>query len=145
MFRRSCQGGFFLPLSGGVDSSSSACIVYSMCEMIVESVGRGGKIWLCCFPSSYESFFAFRKLHFVFRHTGLSGYQEDCRRLRIRTDRSEAIMQYHLGHVLHGNGKLVGGDQGPSGRVGQSNRVLSSWDSHRYRDIRDFRDLPTGY
>ncbi|XP_011881555.1 PREDICTED: glutamine-dependent NAD(+) synthetase [Vollenhovia emeryi] len=39
--RRSCQGGFFLPLSGGVDSSSSACIVYSMCEMIVESVGRG--------------------------------------------------------------------------------------------------------
>ncbi|XP_071644096.1 glutamine-dependent NAD(+) synthetase [Temnothorax longispinosus] len=39
--RRSCQGGFFLPLSGGVDSASSACIVYSMCEMIVESVGRG--------------------------------------------------------------------------------------------------------
>ncbi|KAK9303388.1 hypothetical protein QLX08_004883 [Tetragonisca angustula] len=39
--RRSCQGGFFLPLSGGVDSASSACIVYSMCDMIVNSVNKG--------------------------------------------------------------------------------------------------------
>ncbi|XP_001604185.2 glutamine-dependent NAD(+) synthetase isoform X1 [Nasonia vitripennis] len=39
--RRSCQGGFFLPLSGGVDSSSTACLVYSMCCMIVESVNKG--------------------------------------------------------------------------------------------------------
>ncbi|KAJ8675945.1 hypothetical protein QAD02_011731 [Eretmocerus hayati] len=39
--RRSCQGGFFLPLSGGVDSSSTACLVYSMCCMIVESVKKG--------------------------------------------------------------------------------------------------------
>nr|XP_033338740.1 glutamine-dependent NAD(+) synthetase isoform X2 [Megalopta genalis] len=39
--RRSCQGGFFLPLSGGVDSASSACMVYSMCDMIVDSVNRG--------------------------------------------------------------------------------------------------------
>lgn len=51
-FRRSCQGGFFLPLSGGVDSASSACVVYSMCEMIVESVGRGGKIRPRCLPSN---------------------------------------------------------------------------------------------
>ncbi|XP_063992644.1 glutamine-dependent NAD(+) synthetase isoform X1 [Diachasmimorpha longicaudata] len=39
--RRSCQGGFFLPLSGGVDSSSVACIVYNMCRMIVEEVKNG--------------------------------------------------------------------------------------------------------
>ncbi|XP_023314568.1 glutamine-dependent NAD(+) synthetase isoform X3 [Trichogramma pretiosum] len=39
--RRSGQGGFFLPLSGGVDSSSTACIVYSMCCMIVEAVKQG--------------------------------------------------------------------------------------------------------
>lgn len=39
--RRSCQGGFFLPLSGGVDSASSACMVYSMCDMIVDSVSKG--------------------------------------------------------------------------------------------------------
>ncbi|VEL34092.1 unnamed protein product [Protopolystoma xenopodis] len=31
MLRRSKSGGFFLCLSGGLDSSSVACIVYSMC------------------------------------------------------------------------------------------------------------------
>ncbi|XP_014485628.1 PREDICTED: probable glutamine-dependent NAD(+) synthetase isoform X2 [Dinoponera quadriceps] len=39
--RRAYQGGFFLPLSGGVDSSASACIVYSMCQMIVDAINRG--------------------------------------------------------------------------------------------------------
>ena len=39
--RRSGQGGFFLPLSGGVDSSSSAVIVSSMCRMIVKAVQNG--------------------------------------------------------------------------------------------------------
>jgi NAD+ synthase (glutamine-hydrolysing) len=36
--RRSGQGGFFLPLSGGVDSSSTATIVHSMCRLIVHAV-----------------------------------------------------------------------------------------------------------
>ncbi len=39
--RRSRQGGFFLPLSGGVDSCSTATIVYSMCNLVVEAVGKG--------------------------------------------------------------------------------------------------------
>ncbi|XP_043267559.1 glutamine-dependent NAD(+) synthetase isoform X3 [Venturia canescens] len=39
--RRSCQGGFFLPLSGGVDSSSTACMVYSMCTIVVDAVKAG--------------------------------------------------------------------------------------------------------
>lgn len=39
--RRSGQGGFFLPLSGGVDSSASATIVHSMCRMIVNAVQSG--------------------------------------------------------------------------------------------------------
>ncbi|XP_011138407.1 probable glutamine-dependent NAD(+) synthetase isoform X1 [Harpegnathos saltator] len=39
--RRAYQGGFFLPLSGGVDSSASACIVYSMCQMIFDTINRG--------------------------------------------------------------------------------------------------------
>lgn len=39
--RRSGQGGFFLPLSGGVDSSSTACIVHSMCRMVVEAIQYG--------------------------------------------------------------------------------------------------------
>ena len=39
--RRSGQGGFFLPLSGGVDSSSTASLVFSMCVLVVEAVARG--------------------------------------------------------------------------------------------------------
>ena len=41
--RRSAQGGFFLPLSGGIDSSSSACIVSSMCHLVVEAVNNGSE------------------------------------------------------------------------------------------------------
>ena len=39
--RRSGQGGFFLPLSGGADSASTAVIVFSMCNVVVESVRKG--------------------------------------------------------------------------------------------------------
>lgn len=39
--RRSGQAGFLLPLSGGVDSSSTACIVYSMCVLICQAVRDG--------------------------------------------------------------------------------------------------------
>ncbi|XP_076445910.1 glutamine-dependent NAD(+) synthetase-like [Babylonia areolata] len=41
--RRSAQGGFFLPLSGGIDSSSTACLVASMCHLVVEAVSNGRK------------------------------------------------------------------------------------------------------
>ncbi|XP_077420957.1 glutamine-dependent NAD(+) synthetase [Vanacampus margaritifer] len=39
--RRSGQGGFLLPLSGGVDSSSVACIVYSMCVLVCKAIENG--------------------------------------------------------------------------------------------------------
>lgn len=39
--RRSGQAGFLLPLSGGVDSSSTACIVYSMCVLICQAIQDG--------------------------------------------------------------------------------------------------------
>ncbi|XP_060569113.1 glutamine-dependent NAD(+) synthetase-like isoform X2 [Ruditapes philippinarum] len=39
--RRSGQGGFFLPLSGGIDSSSTACIVASMCRLVCAEVQKG--------------------------------------------------------------------------------------------------------
>lgn len=41
--RRSKQAGFFLPLSGGVDSAASACIVYSMCCLVCEAVQSGNQ------------------------------------------------------------------------------------------------------
>uniref|UniRef100_A0A8C9X2M5 Glutamine-dependent NAD(+) synthetase n=1 Tax=Sander lucioperca TaxID=283035 RepID=A0A8C9X2M5_SANLU len=39
--RRSGQAGFLLPLSGGVDSSSTACIVHSMCTLLCQAVKDG--------------------------------------------------------------------------------------------------------
>ncbi|XP_030622298.1 glutamine-dependent NAD(+) synthetase [Chanos chanos] len=39
--RRSGQAGFLLPLSGGVDSSSTACIVYSMCVQVCKAIRDG--------------------------------------------------------------------------------------------------------
>ncbi|KAJ1740461.1 glutamine-dependent NAD(+) synthetase [Coemansia sp. RSA 989] len=39
--RRSGQGGFFLPLSGGLDSCSTALIVHSMCRQVTAACKRG--------------------------------------------------------------------------------------------------------
>lgn len=41
--RRSKTGGFFLPLSGGIDSCATAVIVHSMCRLVVECVEKGNK------------------------------------------------------------------------------------------------------
>ncbi|KAM8971773.1 glutamine-dependent NAD(+) synthetase isoform X1 [Sarcophilus harrisii] len=41
--RRSQQSGFFLPLSGGLDSSAVACMVYSMCRQVCQAVSNGNK------------------------------------------------------------------------------------------------------
>lgn len=37
------QAGFLLPLSGGVDSASTACIVHSMCVQICQAIKDGGE------------------------------------------------------------------------------------------------------
>ena len=37
------QAGFFLPLSGGVDSAATACLAYSMCLQVCEAVKRGSR------------------------------------------------------------------------------------------------------
>ncbi|CAG8460443.1 9537_t:CDS:10 [Cetraspora pellucida] len=39
--RRSKTSGFFLPLSGGVDSCATAVIVHSMCRLVVEAASNG--------------------------------------------------------------------------------------------------------
>lgn len=37
------QAGFLLPLSGGVDSAATACLVYSMCCQVCKSVRSGSR------------------------------------------------------------------------------------------------------
>ncbi|KAI9808621.1 MAG: glutamine-dependent NAD(+) synthetase [Sarcosagium campestre] len=41
--RRSRQAGFFLPLSGGIDSASTAVIVFSLCRLVVDAVKAGNE------------------------------------------------------------------------------------------------------
>ncbi|XP_078540370.1 glutamine-dependent NAD(+) synthetase isoform X2 [Lissotriton helveticus] len=41
MSSRSLAGGFLLPLSGGIDSSATACIVFSMCHQVTLAVKNG--------------------------------------------------------------------------------------------------------
>ncbi|XP_078271653.1 glutamine-dependent NAD(+) synthetase isoform X2 [Rhinoraja longicauda] len=41
--RRSSQAGFFLPLSGGIDSSAAACVVYSMCRQVCFAASNGNE------------------------------------------------------------------------------------------------------
>ena len=41
--RRSRTQGYFLPLSGGIDSCATATIVFSMCRLVSEAARRGGE------------------------------------------------------------------------------------------------------
>lgn len=41
--RRSKTGGFFLPLSGGIDSCATAVIVHSMCRLVVQAIEDGNE------------------------------------------------------------------------------------------------------
>lgn len=38
--KRAQAGGFFLPLSGGADSSATALIVYNMCILVYETITK---------------------------------------------------------------------------------------------------------
>lgn len=42
--RRSRTQGYFVPLSGGIDSCATAVIVFSMCRLVAEAAERGGKV-----------------------------------------------------------------------------------------------------
>lgn len=44
--RRSGSRGFFLPLSGGIDSCATAMIVHSMCRLVITDIGKGDELVL---------------------------------------------------------------------------------------------------
>jgi NAD+ synthase (glutamine-hydrolysing) len=39
--RRSRQAGYFIPLSGGIDSCATSCIVFSMCKLVYAEIQKG--------------------------------------------------------------------------------------------------------
>lgn len=57
--RRSRTQGYFVPLSGGIDSCATATIVYSMCLQVVKAVSEGSLSSLPfppCVPSADPTF-----------------------------------------------------------------------------------------
>ena len=46
--RRSRTQGYFLPLSGGIDSCATAVIAYSMCRLAVDAARSGSTSDLLC-------------------------------------------------------------------------------------------------
>ena len=41
--RRSKSAGYFIPLSGGIDSCATATIVYSMCRLVIKAIKEGNE------------------------------------------------------------------------------------------------------
>lgn len=100
---RRCNGtGYFLPLSGGIDSCATAMIVYSMCTIVVEEVKqgneqviadvrkicRGSDDWLPETPQDITS-----KIF----HTTFMGTEHSSKETRSRArELSEKIGSYHV-------------------------------------------------
>ncbi|RFU27523.1 hypothetical protein B7463_g8804, partial [Scytalidium lignicola] len=104
--RRSKQAGFFLPLSGGIDSCATAVIVHSMCRLVYKDICEGknpqvlkdlltivgepsGSKWL---PSSPEDV-ASRLFHTAY--LGMEKNSSKDTRLRAKTLATD-IGSYHL-------------------------------------------------
>ena len=52
--RRSRTQGYFIPLSGGIDSCATSVIVYSMCRLVAEAARNGGRLLSTCHYFSYS-------------------------------------------------------------------------------------------
>lgn len=100
--RRSRQAGFFLPLSGGIDSASSAVIVHSMCRLVVDAIKAGNQQiirdvrticaeddWL---PSSPQELCE-RIFHTCYMGTEKNSSKETRRRAK---DLGQTINSYHI-------------------------------------------------
>ncbi|AET41461.1 glutamine-dependent NAD(+) synthetase Ecym_8175 [Eremothecium cymbalariae DBVPG len=100
--RRSNGTGYFLPLSGGLDSCSSAVIVYSMCRLVVEEIKAGNTQvladarrlvrssddWIPTSPAELSS---------KILHTCYMGTENSSKETRERAKNlSQAIGSYHV-------------------------------------------------
>lgn len=100
--RRSRTAGYFLPLSGGIDSCSTAVIVHSMCCLVVKEAGEGNEQviedarriankeapWVPTDP---------RELANLLFYTAYMGTQNSSKETRHRANElSKSIGSYHL-------------------------------------------------
>lgn len=99
--RRSGTAGYFLPLSGGIDSCATATIVHSMCRLVIEAVERGDKqvIADCQKITKDPAFVPNTPQELAGRlfHTCFMGTENSSSETRARAkDLAEAIGAYHV-------------------------------------------------
>jgi NAD+ synthase (glutamine-hydrolysing) len=102
--RRSKASGFFLPLSGGLDSCSVATIVYSMCRLVVQKVAEDDPQVLrdarrICGEPENSTYRPVDSKEFCGRimHTTFMGTENSSNDTRRRAkELSEAIGSYHI-------------------------------------------------
>lgn len=102
---RSKAAGFFIPLSGGLDSASTATIVYSMCTIIMREMEEGNetvktnvlRLWGAYHPQGSLPTTA-KELCSVILHTSFLGMaKQSSKETRSRAQRlADAIGCYHL-------------------------------------------------
>lgn len=101
--RRSKQAGFFLPLSGGIDSCATAVIVYSMARQVVKAIKEGNgqviqdALRICAVDQEQWVMRATPKdvMNKVF-HTCFMGTENSSRDTRDRAEKlAQAIGAYH--------------------------------------------------
>lgn len=91
--RRSRTQGYFLPLSGGIDSCATAAIVHSMCRLVAKAASEGSEL-------------AETRISSQTRQTGYrrrAPHDWRARRLVLPPDRPQGICKPHLPHLLHGH------------------------------------------
>lgn len=99
--RRSGTNGFFLPLSGGADSSAVAAIVGSMCQMVVKEAQAGNQQIIADAArivgnSDYEPTDARELANLIF-HTCYMGTENSSKETRQRANRlADQIGAHHL-------------------------------------------------
>eukprot|EP00069_Balaena_mysticetus_P010364 bmy_20601T0 len=99
--RRSQQAGFFLPLSGGVDSGATACLVYSMCHQVCEAVKHGSR-------------------------SGSAGRRPDhCEPDQLHPPGPPGALRPRPDHLLHGQRELLPGDVQQSRRSRPADRKVA--------------------
>lgn len=102
--RRSRSQGYFIPLSGGIDSCATAVIVFSMCRLVAEATRRGDKQVIAdarrmTGEAEDSTYMASDPREFCNRifHTCYMGTENSSAETRKRAKQlSEAIGSYHI-------------------------------------------------
>ena len=108
--RRSKQAGFFIPLSGGIDSCATSVVVHSMCRLVYHDVALKQDpqvlkdlLWIVGEPSTSEwrpaspQDIAGRLFHSAYMGMASNSGPETRQRAR---DLAKAIGAYHVNKVL---------------------------------------------